>query len=171
MQPARDRTGPSSGQGDRWAHLCFLLLGSGSGDWAAGGKVATPEKPSDPGCQRPWAITKNLLQPCLATSTAHYCQRAWTAFFPLLVAQISVVRLTTLLHQRPMNGRIDKVGGSASLPVCQSVLQSLLARKPLTLGGSVGSVPARVFSIHAMPRSRQRNRPDLPSLIPHPSVA
>lgn len=116
MQPARDRTGPSSGQGDRWAHLCFLLLGSGSGDWAAWGKVATPEHQATAGCQRPWAITKtccSLVSPPQRPITANV-----QGLLFLLVAQISVVRLTTLLHQWPMNGRIDKVGGSASQPVC-----------------------------------------------------
>lgn len=42
----------------KWAHFCFLLLGSGSGDWAAGEKVATPEHQATAGCKRPTTITK-----------------------------------------------------------------------------------------------------------------
>lgn len=38
MQPARNMTGPLFETAIEWAHLCFLLLGSGSGDWAAGEK-------------------------------------------------------------------------------------------------------------------------------------
>lgn len=118
--------GPLGTGRSEWAHLCFLLLGSGRAGLVTlgdGEKVATPEHQATSGCQRPRAITKTCLQPCLATAMAlsgHFCQRAWIAFS--LVAQISVVRLTTLFYQPPMNGRIDKVGGSASQSICLSVI-------------------------------------------------
>lgn len=121
MQPGAGRvvlweaiTGPSSGMGDRVGpSLRFLLLGSGSGDWAAGQKSQHPEHQATVGCQRPLGHHQDFLQPCLATVTAHSCQRAWIAFSWWHRSRSFGSQPCCINY--PMSGRTDKVGGSASL--------------------------------------------------------
>lgn len=91
--------GLARGRAIRWAHLCFLLLGSGSGDWAVGKRSQHSEHQATAGCQRPQGHHQDFLQPCLATINGPFLPTCLDCFF--LVARIWAVRLITLFHQLP----------------------------------------------------------------------
>lgn len=142
MQPGGTGRGLPSSWAIEWAHLCFLLLGSGSDDWAAWEKVATPKHQATAGCQRPWAITQDLAAALSRHHNGPFLPPCTDCVFPLWHKSRPFGTQPCSL-QRPMTGRADKVGGSAILPIC-------VALGPLTLGGSVGSVPAGLFNVDTM---------------------
>lgn len=81
MQPGGTGRGLPSSWAIEWAHLCFLLLGSGSGDWAAREKSQHQKHQATAGCQRAWAINQDLAAassrhqngPFLPTCTDCFC--------------------------------------------------------------------------------------------------